>query len=58
MQDLYAKYQTTVDIANYDRSIPLVNRMVSSLKNDFTGKGKGGTILVTKWYTFGNVCWR
>ena len=32
--------ETTVDIANYDRSIPLVNRMVSSLKNDFTGKAK------------------
>ncbi|HEM5319030.1 TPA: DUF5052 family protein [Streptococcus suis] len=40
LEDLYAKYQTTVDIANYDRSIPLVNRMVSSLKNDFTGKAK------------------
>ncbi|HHT7814925.1 TPA: DUF5052 family protein [Streptococcus suis] len=40
LEDLYAKYQTTVDIANYDRAIPLVNRMVSSLKNDFTGKAK------------------
>lgn len=40
LEDLYAKYQATVDIANYDRAIPLVNRMVSSLKNDFTGKAK------------------
>ncbi|MGT2711325.1 DUF5052 family protein [Streptococcus oriscaviae] len=40
LEDLYAKYQTTVDIANYDHSVPLVNRMVSSLKNDFTGKAK------------------
>lgn len=40
LEDLYAKYQTTVDIANYDRAIPLVNRMVSSLKNDFIGKAK------------------
>lgn len=40
LEDLFAKYQSTVDIANYDRSIPLVNRMVSSLKNDFTGKAK------------------
>lgn len=40
LDDLYAKYQTTVDINNYDRAIPLVNRMVSSLKNDFTGKAK------------------
>lgn len=40
LEDLYAKYQTTVNIANYDRAIPLVNRMVSSLQNDFTGKAK------------------
>ena len=40
LEDLYTKYQTTVDIANYDRAVPLVNRMVSSLKNDFTGKAK------------------
>ncbi len=40
LEDLYAKYQTTVDIANYDHALPLVNRMVSSLKNDFTGKAK------------------
>lgn len=40
LEDLFAKYQSSVDIANYDHSIPLVNRMVSSLKNDFTGKAK------------------
>ncbi|WP_155963510.1 DUF5052 family protein [Streptococcus ruminantium] len=40
LEDLYAKYQTTVNIANYDRAIPLVNRMVSSLQNNFTGKAK------------------
>ncbi|MDQ8780376.1 DUF5052 family protein [Streptococcus ruminantium] len=40
LEDLYAKYQTMVNIANYDRAIPLVNRMVSSLQNDFTGKAK------------------
>lgn len=40
LEDLYAKYQATVDIETYDRAIPMVNRMVSGLKNDFTGKAK------------------
>ncbi|MCK4027634.1 DUF5052 family protein [Streptococcus suis] len=40
LEDLFAKYQTTVDMSNYDYAIPVVNRMVSSLKNDFTGKAK------------------
>ncbi|HFI0238188.1 TPA: DUF5052 family protein [Streptococcus suis] len=40
LEDLFAKYQTTVDMSNYDRAIPVINRMVSSLKNDFTGKAK------------------
>ncbi|HFU4189878.1 TPA: DUF5052 family protein [Streptococcus suis] len=40
LEDLFAKYQTTVDMSNYDHAIPVVNRMVSSLKNDFTGKAK------------------
>ncbi|HFI0644731.1 TPA: DUF5052 family protein [Streptococcus suis] len=40
LEDLFAKYQTTVDMSNYDHAVPVVNRMVSSLKNDFTGKAK------------------
>ncbi|MDG3132466.1 DUF5052 family protein [Streptococcus suis] len=40
LEDLYVKYQATVDIETYDRAIPMVNRMVSGLKNDFTGKAK------------------
>lgn len=40
LEDLFAKYQSSVDMVNYDPSIPIVNRMVSSLKNDFTGKAK------------------
>ncbi|HFH9839507.1 TPA: DUF5052 family protein [Streptococcus suis] len=40
LEDLFSKYQTTVDMSNYDRAIPVINRMVSSLKNDFTGKAK------------------
>lgn len=40
LEDLFAKYQTTVDIKNTAQDIPIVNRMVSGLKNDFTGKKK------------------
>lgn len=40
LEDLFAKYQEKVKIEEGGRNIPLVNRMVSSLKNDFTGKAK------------------
>lgn len=40
LEDLFTKYQEKVDIDEQGRTIPLVNRMVSSLKNDFTGKAK------------------
>nr|WP_042361671.1 DUF5052 family protein [Streptococcus ovis] len=40
LEDLFAKYQDKVDIEEHGRNVPLVNRMVSSLKNDFTGKAK------------------
>lgn len=40
LEDLFAKYQEKVGIDEQGRNIPLVNRMVSSLKNDFTGKAK------------------
>lgn len=40
LEDLYAKYQQTVNIEEESRSLPMVNRMVSKLKNDFTGKAK------------------
>lgn len=40
LEDLFAKYQKTVDTVENNRSIPVVNRMVSKLKNDFTGKAK------------------
>lgn len=40
LEDLFAKYQDKVDIEEQGRNIPLVNRMVSILKNDFTGKAK------------------
>lgn len=40
LEDLFAKYQKTVNIEEESRAIPMVNRMVSKLKNDFTGKAK------------------
>lgn len=40
LEDLFAKYQQTVNIEEESRDIPMVNRMVSKLKNDFTGKAK------------------
>jgi hypothetical protein len=38
--DVFAEYQKTVDIENMDKSIPIVNRMISDLKNITTGKKK------------------
>ena len=40
LEDLFAKYQKTVNIEEESRALPMVNRMVSQLKNDFTGKSK------------------
>lgn len=40
LEDLFAKYQEKAEVEEQGRNIPLVNRMVSSLKNDFTGKAK------------------
>ena len=40
LEDLFAKYQKTVAVEEDGKAIPVVNRMVSQLKNDFTGKAK------------------
>ena len=40
LEDLFAKYQKTVTVEEDGKAIPVVNRMVSQLKNDFTGKAK------------------
>ena len=40
LEDLFAKYQKTVTVEEDGKAIPVVNRMVSQLKNDFTGKSK------------------
>ena len=40
LEDLFAKYQKTVTVEEDGKAIPVVNRMVSQLQNDFTGKAK------------------
>lgn len=40
LEDVFSKFQDTVDIDETGRNIPLVNRMVNRLKNEFTGKEK------------------
>ena len=40
LEDLFAKYQKTVTVEEDGKAIPVVNRMVSQLKKDFTGKAK------------------
>ena len=40
LEDLFAKYQKTVTVEEEGKAIPVVNHMVSQLKNDFTGKAK------------------
>ncbi|MGT2756901.1 DUF5052 family protein [Streptococcus ovuberis] len=40
LEDMFSKYQQTVSVDETSRTIPVLNRMVSSLKNDFTGKRK------------------
>lgn len=40
LDDVFAKYQATVTTENENKSIPVLNRMVSKFKNDFTGKKK------------------
>ena len=39
LQDRFREFSKTVDIENFDRSTPIVDRMVNSFKNEFTGKG-------------------
>lgn len=40
LTDVFEKYQTNTDIENEKSSIPVVNKMVSEFKNDFSGKKK------------------
>ncbi|MMZ43613.1 hypothetical protein D1872_51750 [compost metagenome] len=38
LEDRFREFATTVDISNLDPSTPIVDRMVNSMKNSFTGQ--------------------
>lgn len=40
LEDLFDIYSQTVDLSNFDRSVPFINRMVNDLANYTTGKDK------------------
>ena len=40
LHDIFAEYRKTVDLKNDNSDIPIINRIVSAYKNDFTGKSK------------------
>ena len=40
LKDVFAQYQKTADIEENSHSVPVLNRMISAFKNDFTGKKK------------------
>jgi len=40
LENIFDVYAKTVDLDNFDRSVPFVNRMVNELKNYTTGKDK------------------
>ncbi|KXT78934.1 hypothetical protein STRDD11_02345 [Streptococcus sp. DD11] len=40
LTDVFAQYQKNVDTEENSSSVPVLNRMVSKLKNEFTGKEK------------------
>lgn len=40
LQNIFEEYVQTVDINNFDKSVPFINRMVNDLANYTTGKAK------------------
>jgi len=40
LRDIFAEYRKTVDFKNDNSDIPIINRIISAYKNDFTGKSK------------------
>lgn len=40
LQNLFDEYSQKVDISNFDRSVPFLNRLVNDLQNMTTGKSK------------------
>lgn len=40
LHDIFVDYRKTVDLKNDNSDVPIINRIVSAYKNDFTGKSK------------------
>lgn len=40
IEDIFEEYSRKVDVTDFDRSVPFVNRMVNDMKNMTTGKSK------------------
>lgn len=40
LTNVFDEFAQKVDIADFNRSVPIINRMVSEMKNSFTGKKK------------------
>ena len=40
LKDVFAQYQKTADVEENSHAVPVLNRMISAFKNDFTGKKK------------------
>lgn len=58
LKDVFAQYQKTADVEENSHSVPVLNRMISAFKNDFTGKKKGYFDSFSKWDSAGSLCWR
>ena len=40
LKDVFVQYQKTADVEENSHAVPVLNRMISAFKNDFTGKKK------------------
>ena len=58
LKDVFAQYQKTADVEENSHSVPVLNRMISAFKNDFTGKKKGCSDSLSKRHSVGCLCWR
>lgn len=58
LHDIFADYRKTVDLKNDNSDVPIINRIVSAYKNDFTGKSKVVLIRSQKRNTSRNLFWR
>ena len=38
LKDVFAQYQKTADVEENSHAVPVLNRMISAFKNDFTGR--------------------